>query len=111
MRDILNGDGKPADDLSKRMADNVVQTLLAYMQAPSAVTAEAVHAYSTALSSLSLLAIAEQLQALNGMLTPEKAAEGIINPEDASEPNKCRECGGTDVMDCPFCHGKGRVRS
>jgi len=24
MRDLLNGDGRPADDLSARMADNVV---------------------------------------------------------------------------------------
>lgn len=71
MKDLLMPDGKPANDLSKRMADNVVQTLVIYMQAPSAVTAEAVHAYSTALSSLSLLAIAEQLQALNVALEPE----------------------------------------
>lgn len=70
MQDLLTQDGKPANDLSKRMADNVVQTLVIYMQAPSAVTAEAVHAYSTALSSLSLLAIAEQLQALNMALEP-----------------------------------------
>jgi hypothetical protein len=46
------------------MADNVVQALHQYMQAPSPDLAEMVHAFSTALSSLSLLAIAEQLQAL-----------------------------------------------
>lgn len=76
MKDLLMPDGKPANDLSKRMADNVVQTLVIYMQAPSAVTAEAVHAYSTALSSLSLLAIAEQLQALNVALGSDEVADG-----------------------------------
>jgi len=60
------------------------------MQAPSAVTAEAVHAYSTALSSLSLLAIAEQLQTLAVALAPDgvQLAEGIINPEDAPDPRE-----------------------
>lgn len=118
MRDILTTDGKPMSDLSKRMGDNVVEALIAYMQAPGTATGEAVHAYSIALNSLALLAIAEQLQQLNEMLTPEKAAEGIINPEDSPDPNECRECAGTglceiggdgDVTDCPFCHGVGRV--
>lgn len=72
MKDLVTPDGKPANDLSKRMADNVVQALHQYMQAPGSATAEMVHAYSTALSSLSLLAIAEQLQALNGALNSDE---------------------------------------
>jgi hypothetical protein len=65
MRDLYTKDGvAEKSDLSSRMADNVVQALHQYMQAPGSATAEMVHAYSTALSSLSLLAIAELLQAL-----------------------------------------------
>lgn len=77
MRDLLNGEGRPANDLSKRMGDNVVEALVAYMQAPGTATGEAVHAYSIALNSLALLAIAEQLQALNEMLTPNELAESV----------------------------------
>jgi hypothetical protein len=65
MRDLYTPEGiAEKGDLSERMADNVVQAMHQYMQAPGSATAEAVHAYSTALSSLSLLAIAEQLQTL-----------------------------------------------
>lgn len=71
MKDLIGGGSVNRQDLSKRMADNVLQTLVAYMQAPSSATAEAVHAYSTALSSLSLLAIAEQLHSLAVALEPE----------------------------------------
>lgn len=74
MKDLLTADGKVESDLSKRMGDNVVQALLTYMQSPGLATGEAVTAYSIALSSLALLAIAEQLQALNGMLTPGEVA-------------------------------------
>ena len=77
MRDLLNGEGRPADDLSKRMGDNVVEALVAYMQAPGTATGEAVHAYSIALNSLALLAIAEQLQTLNAMLAPNELAESV----------------------------------
>jgi hypothetical protein len=84
MKDLLTQDGRAASDLSKRMADNVVQTLVAYMQAPGSATAEAVHAYSTALSSLSLLAIAEQLQALAVALEPDggDVEESITDQDD-----------------------------
>ena len=107
MKDLLMQDGKPESDLSKRMADNVVQTMVAYMRAPSSATAEAVHAYSTALSSLSLLAIAEQLQKLNEMLAP------------AMPPVACERCNGSgylEVIDgwrpvCPDCQGDGVVKA
>ena len=77
MKDLLTQDGKPESDLSKRMADNVVQAMVGYMQAPSATTAEMVHAYSTALSSLSLLAIAEQLQTLNELMQATDSRDSL----------------------------------
>ena len=109
MRDLLNGEGRPENDLSKRMGDNVVEALVAYMQAPGTATGEAVHAYSIALNSLALLAIAEQLQELNAMLAPESAP---------AEPEWCPECHGDGVVPdntisrndwepCPLCSGRG----
>lgn len=82
MRDLLTQDGKPESDLSKRMADNVVEALVTYLQAPGSATGEQVTVLSAALQSLATLAVAEQLQTLAVALAPDPVAEGIINPED-----------------------------
>ena len=73
MQDLIAND-KPAHDLSKRMADNVVEALVTYLKAPSTATAEQVAILSAALQSLATLAVAEQLQALNGWMEPTEVA-------------------------------------
>lgn len=62
MRDIIKGNGQPYEDLSKRLADNVLESLVDYLTAPGAATSEHVRTISTALQALSVLAVAEQLQ-------------------------------------------------
>ncbi len=110
MRDLLNGAGRPADDLSKRMGDNVVEALVTYMQAPGTATGEAVHAYSIALNSLALLAIAEQLQTLNEMLAPE------VQTAEQNPTVLCIKCQGSGCANdgaeiCSLCNGVGRLEA
>lgn len=64
MKQLLNGKGQPAVDLSKRMADNVLEAVVAYLEAPGSATAEQVMVLSAALQSLSTLAMAEAHQAM-----------------------------------------------
>ena len=80
---------------------------------------------TTVVLASAVLAVAAELRdihnvlhEINQRLHPGPVADGIINPEDAPDPNECRECAGTglalyvdgeDVIDCPVCHGKGRV--
>lgn len=82
MRDLLTKDGKPQNDLSTRLADNVVEGLLAYFKEPSLSTWEAATIHSGALQALSTLAVAEQLQALNGLL--ERMMEGLTAEESVN---------------------------
>lgn len=69
MKDLLTQDGKPQSDLSKRMADNLVEALVDWLQEPSPRKMAQVYLQSTALQSLATLAIAEQLQKLALALT------------------------------------------
>mgnify|MGYP000844657760 FL=1 len=69
MKDLLTQDGKPQSDLSKRMADNLVEALVDWLQEPSPRKMDQVYLQSTALQSLATLAIAEQLQKLALALT------------------------------------------
>ena len=79
MKDLLTQDGKPQSDLSKRMADNLVEALVDWLQLvealvdwlqePSPRKMDQVYLQSTALQSLATLAIAEQLQKLALALT------------------------------------------
>ena len=119
MKDLLTQDGKPESDLSKRMADNVVEALVTYLQAPGLATGEQVTVLSAALQSLATLAIAEQLQTLNEhMAVSVYGADAVMAAADAPDPNECTECAGTglavyggdnEVIDCPVCHGRGRL--
>ena len=84
MKDLLTQDGKPTNDLSKRMADNVVEALVTYLQAPGSATGEQVTVLSAALQSLATLAIAEQLQSLAVALAPDELTESATT-EDAEE--------------------------
>ncbi len=59
------------------MADNVVEALVTYLQAPGLATGEQVTVLSAALQSLATLAIAEQLQALAVALEPDDLAESV----------------------------------
>ena len=71
MRPIVKGNGQAHDDLSKRLADNVLESLVDYLTAPGAATSEHVRTISTALQALSVLAVAEQLQELVTVLTQD----------------------------------------
>ena len=71
MRPIVRGNGQAHDDLSKRLADNVLEALVDYLAAPGAATSEHVRTISTALQALSVLAVAEQLQELVTVLTQD----------------------------------------
>lgn len=64
MKDLLDPNGKPAADLSKRMADNVLEAVVSYLEAPGSATAEQVMVLSAALQSLSTLAMAEAYQTM-----------------------------------------------
>ena len=83
MRDLLTQDGKPVNDLSKRMADNVVEALVTYLQAPGSATGEQVTVLSAALQSLATLAIAEQLQALAVALAPDDEVDSREFPAES----------------------------
>lgn len=74
MRDIIKGNGQPHEDLSKRLADNVLESLVDYLTAPGAATSEHVRTISTALQALSVLAVAEQLQQLVAVLAEDGEA-------------------------------------
>ena len=80
MKQLLNGKGKPAVDLSKRMADNVLEAVVSYLEAPGSATAEQVMVLSAALQSLSTLAMAEAYQTML-----EMAQESETEYEYASE--------------------------
>lgn len=69
MKDLLTQDGEPQSDLPKRMADNLVEALVDWLQEPSPRKMDQVYLQSTALQSLATLAIAEQLQKLALALT------------------------------------------
>lgn len=71
MNDLLTQDGKPESDLSKRLADNVLESLVDYLTAPGVATSEHVRTISAALQALSVLAIAEQVQGLVAVLADE----------------------------------------
>ena len=71
MRPIVNGNGQAHEDLSKRLADNVLEALVDYLAAPGAATSEHVRTISAALQALSVLAIAEQVQGLVAVLADE----------------------------------------
>jgi hypothetical protein len=65
MRDLIGeGGGVNRQDLSQRMAENVIEATVTYLSAPGLATAEQVTTLSAALQSLATLAIAEQLQTL-----------------------------------------------
>lgn len=72
-----NGEGLQSD-LSKRLADNVLESLVDYVVAPSQPAAEMLNAYSRALSALAVLAVAEQLQQMVAILS-----EAAGDEEDA----------------------------
>ena len=71
MRPIMKGNGQAHDDLSKRLADNVLESLVDYLTAPGAASSEHVRTISSALQALSVLAVAEQLQELVTVLTQD----------------------------------------
>ena len=58
--------GRAHDDLSKRLADNVLEALVDYLAAPGVATSEHVRTISAALQALSVLAIAERVQESGG---------------------------------------------
>lgn len=100
MRDLIGErGGTNRHDLSQRMADNVIEALVGYMETETSLGAERVHAYSTALSSLSLLAVAEQLQSLVAALTPQVLAD-LVGATGAA-----RTMPGTINM-CLWSHGR-----
>ncbi len=70
MRPIGTNGQAPAD-LSERLANNVVEALVNYVVEPTTQRLDALNAYSTALSSLALLAVAEQLRDLVVVLTED----------------------------------------
>lgn len=78
----------------------------------------------TVVLAYAVLAVAAELQdihnvlhEMNQRLQPDPVADGIINPEDASDPNQCPIClgdgvildEGRNVTRCDWCHGKGRM--
>lgn len=71
MRDIIKGNGQPHEDLSKRLADNVLEALVDHLTAPSPETSAHVQTISAALQALSVLAVAEQLQQLVAVLAED----------------------------------------
>lgn len=71
MQTIVNENGQAHSDLSKRLADNVLESLVDYLTAPGAATSEHVRTISSALQALSVLAVAEQLQELVTVLTQD----------------------------------------
>ena len=79
MKDLIGESGINQTDLSKRMAENVIEATVTYLSAPGLATAEQVTVLSAALHSLATLAIAEQLQALVVALEPDE----LTGEEDA----------------------------
>ena len=80
MKDLIGeGGGVNRQDLSKRMADNVVEALGNWLREPSPRGMDQVYIQSCALQSLATLAIAEQLQALAVALEPDE----LTGEEDA----------------------------
>lgn len=81
MKDLIDENGITTGDLSKRMAENVIEATVTYLQAPGAATAEQVTVLAAALQSLATLAVAEQLQVLAEALTEDSDGYVVAGEE------------------------------